>query len=86
MLAGSSWSRSDDAEESYRRAIVVAGARRAKSLEVRAVTSPARLWRHQGRHEEARRALSETERWFTEGLDTPDLSEARALLNALTTK
>ena len=83
LLEARSPSRSDDAEESFRKAIAVAGARGAKALEVRATTSLARLWQQQGHKEDARRVLAEIERWFTEGFDTPDLREARRLLNAL---
>ena len=46
--------------------------------------SLARLWQQQGRREEARQMLAETYGWFTEGFDTADLQEARALLNELT--
>jgi predicted ATPase len=83
LLDTGSPARSDDAEEAFRKAIAVAGARRAKGLELRAATSLARLWRQQGRREDARRVLTEIEPWFSEGFDTPDLTEARGLLNAL---
>ena len=56
----------------------------AKSLELRAVTSLSRLWQHQGKRAEARQLLEEIYGWFTEGFDTPDLQEARALLETLT--
>ncbi len=52
----------------------------AKSLELRAVMSLARLWQQQGKKEEARRMLAEIFGWFTEGFDTTDLKEARELL------
>ena len=55
----------------------------AKSLELRAVMSLARLWQQQGKKEEARRMLAEIYGWFTEGFDTTDLKEARALLKEL---
>ncbi len=74
------------AEESFQKAIAVARARSSKALELRAVTSLARLWRQQGRNEDACQVLAEIQRWFTEGLDTPDLSEARTLLTALRNK
>jgi hypothetical protein len=55
----------------------------ARSLELRAVTSLSRLYRQQGRQAEAHPLLAETYGWFTEGFDTPDLQEARALLEQL---
>ncbi len=72
-----------DAEEWFRKAVAAAGARSAKTLELRAATSLARLWLRQGRKDEAMQALGTLERSFTEGSDTKDLLEARALLNAL---
>jgi predicted ATPase len=73
-----------DAEEWFRKALAVAGARGAKALELRAATSLARLWQRQGRQHEALQALGAIERSFTEGFDTRDLIEARALRDALT--
>jgi predicted ATPase len=55
----------------------------AKSLELRAVMSLGRLWQRQGKQREARSLLSEIYRWFTEGFDTKDLQEAKALLDEL---
>ena len=55
----------------------------AKSLELRAATSLARLWRNQGKHTEARDLLAPIYGWFTEGFDTRDLKEAKALLEEL---
>jgi predicted ATPase len=72
-----------DAEASFHRAIEVARRQSAKSWELRATTSLARLWQKQGEREEARRILAESYGWFTEGFDTPDLIEARTLLNEL---
>ena len=72
-----------EAEASLRRAIEVARRQEAKSWQLRATTSLARLWRDQGKREEARAALIEVYDWFTEGFDTPDLVEARTLLEAL---
>jgi hypothetical protein len=55
----------------------------AKSWELRAATSLARLWQSQGKHNEARQVLGDVYDWFTEGFDTADLQEAKALLEAL---
>ena len=71
------------AEESYQRALAVAHGQSAKFWELRAATSLARLWRDQGKRTEARDLLSPVYNWFTEGLDTPVLMEARALLDEL---
>jgi predicted ATPase/class 3 adenylate cyclase len=73
-----------EAEECFHRAIDVARRQAAKSLELRAVTRLARLWQQQGKREEARNRLAEIYDWFTEGFDTPDLKEAKALLEELT--
>jgi predicted ATPase len=64
-------------------AIETARSQQAKSLELRAATSLARLWAEQGRRSEARDLLAPIYGWFTEGFDTPDLREARALLDEL---
>jgi serine/threonine protein kinase/predicted ATPase len=71
------------AEACFRQALDVARAQQAKSLELRAVTSLGRLYRQQGRQAEARPLLAETYGWFTEGLDLPDLQDAKALLEQL---
>jgi predicted ATPase len=55
----------------------------AKLLELRAVVSLSQLWRRQGKKEEARQLLAEIYGWFTEGFDTKDLQEAKALLDQL---
>jgi len=52
-------------------------------MELRAAMSPSRLWQQQGKKEEARQLLAEIYGWFTEGFDTTDLKEAKALLDTL---
>jgi class 3 adenylate cyclase/predicted ATPase len=73
----------DDAERCFRTAIDLARPRGEKSLELRAATSLARLWRQQGKRDDARRLLADIYGWFTEGFDTADLKEAKALLEEL---
>jgi class 3 adenylate cyclase/tetratricopeptide (TPR) repeat protein len=73
----------DDAARCFQRAIDFARRRELRSLELRAATSLARLWRDQGRREDARRALADVYGWFTEGFDTQDLRAAKALLDEL---
>jgi predicted ATPase len=73
------------AQVSYLKAIEVARRQNAKSWELRATTGLARLWQEQGKGKEARQILAETYNWFTEGLETPDLVEAKALLDGLAT-
>jgi predicted ATPase len=70
-------------EECFRQALAVARHRQAKSLELRAAMSLARLWQCQGKRTEARKLLAPIYGWFTEGFDTADLQDARALLDAL---
>jgi len=72
-----------DAAACFRQAIEVARRQQAKSLELRATTSLARLLRQPGQIAEARDTLADIYGWFTEGLDTTDLQEARALLEEL---
>jgi class 3 adenylate cyclase/tetratricopeptide (TPR) repeat protein/energy-coupling factor transporter ATP-binding protein EcfA2 len=72
-----------EAEECFLQAIAVAQEQHAKSWELRAATSLARLWQHQGKRTEAHKLLSEVYNWFTEGFDTKDLQEAKALLEEL---
>jgi predicted ATPase len=71
------------AELLYREAIRVAAGQQAKSLELRAATSLARLFRDEGKRDEARTLLAGVYGWFTEGFDTLDLKEAKALLGVL---
>ena len=72
-----------EAEESYRHAIAVAQEQNAKFWELRAALALARLWRDQGKRSEARDLLAPVYGWFTEGFDTADLKEAKALLGEL---
>jgi predicted ATPase len=72
-----------DAEACFRQAIQVARQQDAKSWELRATMSLSRLWQRQGRADQARQMLAEIYGWFTEGFDTPDLKEAKVLLEEL---
>jgi predicted ATPase len=72
-----------DAENSFRSAITMAQDQQAKSLELRSCISLARLWRDQGKVQQARELLAPVYGWFTEGFDTRDLKEAKALLDEL---
>ena len=71
------------AEASFRKAINVAQHQSAKTWELRAAMSLARLWRDQGKVQQARELLAPVYGWFTEGFDTRDLKEAKALLDVL---
>jgi predicted ATPase len=71
------------AEHCFQQALVIAQHQQAKSWELRAATSLARLWQQQGKREAARQVLAEVYHWFTEGFDTADLKDAKALLEAL---
>jgi DNA-binding SARP family transcriptional activator/predicted ATPase len=71
------------AESCFQHAVEVARRQQAKSWELRATVSLCRLWRKQGKVDEARQMLAEVYGWFTEGFDTPDLQEAKALLEEL---
>jgi class 3 adenylate cyclase/predicted ATPase len=71
------------AEACFERALAVARKQQAKSWELRAAMSMARLWRDQGKWQQARELLAPVYGWFTEGFDTRDLKEAKALLDAL---
>jgi predicted ATPase len=74
---------SEAAEELYRKALSIAAEQGARLWELRAAASLARLRRDQGRHVEARELLEPVYGWFTEGFDTGDLKEAKALLDEL---
>ena len=82
--AQSTESRAQEAEEYFQKAIDIARQQQAKSWELRASTSLARLWQQQDKREDARQLLAEIYGWFTEGLDTKDLQEAKTLLEELT--
>jgi predicted ATPase len=77
------WLDVSEVENSFVRALDVARRQQAKSLELRAAASLARLWGEQGRRGEARDLLAPVYGWFTEGFDTPDLKDAKALLDEL---
>jgi predicted ATPase len=74
---------SEAAEELYRKALSVARGQEAKLWELRAAASLARLWHNQGHLAEARDLLALVYAWFIEGFDTPDLKDAKALLDDL---
>ena len=71
------------AKSYFGRALTDARKKQAKSWELRAAMSMARLWRDQGKRDEARELLAPVYGWFTEGFDTLDLKEAKALLDEL---
>jgi predicted ATPase/class 3 adenylate cyclase len=75
--------RAAEAEAEFRHALEIARAQEAKSFELRAATSLARLWQRQGKRAEARHLLQPVYDWFTEGFDTQDLKDAKALLGEL---
>jgi DNA-binding winged helix-turn-helix (wHTH) protein/predicted ATPase len=72
-----------EAEACFHRAIQIARGQRAKSLELRAAMGLCRLWKQHGRKKEAQKMLQTIYGWFTEGFDTPDLKQAKALLDEL---
>jgi predicted ATPase len=72
------------AETYFERALTIARRQQAKSWELRAAMSLARLWRDQGKSQQARELLAPVYEWFTEGFDTRDLKEAKALLEEFT--
>ena len=74
---------SSAAETCLQQALAIARRQQAKSLELRAAMSLARLWQQQGKRAAARELLAPIYGWFTEGFDTADLQEAKALLDAL---
>ena len=72
-----------EAEACFHKALEVARQQQAKSLELRAATSLAHLWQQQGKKQEAYELLTTVYNWFTEGFDTADLKDAKALLDVL---
>jgi predicted ATPase len=72
-----------EAETCFRQALDIARRQQAKSWELRAAMSLAQLWQRQGKRDAARQVLAEVYGWFTEGFETADLQEAKALLEAL---
>ena len=83
LLLKQNHSNTTEAQECFERALAIAGSQSAKSLELRATTSLARLLNQTGRRDEARAMLAEIYNWFTEGFDTADLKDAKALLEEL---
>ncbi len=73
-----------EAETCFHHALEIARTQQAKSFELRAATSLSKLWLQQGKRQEAHDLLAPVYNWFTEGFDTADLQEAKALLGALT--
>ena len=80
---GSAGEAEAEAEACYLKGLAIARLRQARSLELRAAMSLCRLWQRQGKIADARQLLADIYGWFTEGFETADLREARALLEAL---
>jgi predicted ATPase len=76
-------SSSRESQACFQRALEIARGQQARWLELQAAASLARLWQAQGRHDKARELLASIYGWFTEGFDTVDLVEAKALLGEL---
>jgi predicted ATPase len=74
------------AAEHFEHALAIARAQQAKSWELRAAISLARLWREEGKRQQAHDCLAPLYGWFTEGFDTLDLREAKALLDAISSE
>lgn len=83
LLLQSDRGEATEAETSFRRALAVARTQGARSLELRAATSLARLWAERGERRKAHGLLAPVHGWFTEGFDTADLKDAKALLDQL---
>src|SRR5262249_47244446 len=72
-----------EAETCFQHALTIAHNQGAKAWELRTATTLMRLWQHEGKRQQARDLLTPAYTWFTEGFDTPDVQEAKALLDAL---
>ena len=83
LLLSQSIANAAEAKACFQQAITIAQSQLAKSWELRAATSLARLWQSQGKRQEAYDLLQPVYEWFTEGFDTAELRDARALLNEL---
>jgi predicted ATPase len=83
LLLQQSSDNSTEVENCFHHALEIARNQQAKSFELRAATSLARLWQQQGKRQEAHDLLTPVYNWFTEGFDTADLQEAKAMLDAL---
>jgi predicted ATPase len=83
LLLQQSFDYATDAETCFTQAIAIAQNQQAKSWELRAATSLAKLWQRQGKRHEAYDLLAPVYSWFTEGFDTADLKDAKTLLDAL---
>lgn len=83
LLMQTETNKEDEAEIRFKQALELARQQQAKSLELRAAVSLGRLWRAQGKHEETHQMLAEIYNWFSEGFDTVDLREAKALLETV---
>ena len=83
MLLQQAVSDAPQAKACFHQALDIARRQQAKSLKLRAAMSLARLWQRQGKRAEAHALLAPIYGWFTEGFDTADLQEAKALLEAL---
>jgi predicted ATPase len=83
LLPRQTGTQQEEAEFWLRRAVAVARYQQAKSWELPAAMSLSRLWQQQGKRHEARELLAPIYGWFTEGFDTADLQEAKALLEEL---
>ena len=83
LLLRQTSSSESEAEAAFTSALYTARVQESKALELRAATSLAQLWQRRGKRRQARDLLSPVYNWFTEGFDTVDISEARAVLGAL---
>ncbi len=83
LLLGQAVPAVQDAEACFQKALDLSRRQSAKSLELRAVMSLSRLWQQQGKKEKARQMLATIYGWFTEGFDTADLKQAKAMLEEL---